>query len=79
MRLWDDVWLRMKNSGETAKFADHRSYFYNGEKIDEQYHLGIDLASLANSPIEAANSGTVVFAEKNGIYGLMVVLDHGQA
>lgn len=77
-RLWDDVWLRMKNSGETAKYADHRSYLYNGEKIDEQDHMGIDLASLANSPIEAANNGTVVFAERNGIYGLMVILDHGQ-
>lgn len=78
VKLWDDVWLRMKNAGEMSKFADHRSYFYNGEKIDEQYHLGIDLASLANSPIEAANSGTVVFAERNGIYGLTVILDHGQ-
>lgn len=78
VKLWDDVWLRMKNAGEMAKFADHRSYFYNGEKIDEQFHMGIDLASLANSPIEAANSGTVILAERNGIYGLTVILDHGQ-
>ncbi|NLD35970.1 MAG: M23 family metallopeptidase [Desulfatiglans sp.] len=78
LKLWDDVWLRMKNAAETAKFADHRSYLYNGEIIDEQFHMGIDLASLANSPIEAANSGTVVFAERNGIYGLTVILDHGQ-
>jgi hypothetical protein len=77
VKLWDDVWLRLKNSAETAKFADHRTYLYNGEIIDEQYHMGIDLASLANSPVEAANSGTVVFAERNGIYGLTVILDHG--
>ena len=78
VRLWEGTWLRMKNAASMAQFADHRSYYYNGEKIDEQYHMGIDLASLANSPIEAANNGIVVFAERNGIYGLTVVLDHGQ-
>ena len=77
-RLWEDKWLRMKNAANMAQFADHRSYYYNGEKIDEQYHMGIDLASLANSPIEASNNGIVVFADRNGIYGLTVVLDHGQ-
>lgn len=77
-KLWEGKWLRMKNAAEMAQFADHRSYYYNGEKIDEQYHMGVDLASLANSPIEAANNGIVVFAERNGIYGLTVILDHGQ-
>ena len=61
-----------------SRFADQRSYYYKGKKIDEQVHLGIDLASLTNSPVEAANNGTVAFAERNGIYGLSVVLDHGQ-
>lgn len=77
-RLWEGKWLRMQNAANTAQFADHRSYYYNGEIIDEQYHMGVDLASLANSPIEATNNGIVVFAERNGIYGLTVVLDHGQ-
>ncbi|MGD9157272.1 MAG: M23 family metallopeptidase [Desulfobacteraceae bacterium] len=77
-KLWEGKWLRMKNAASMAQFADHRSYYYNGEKIDEQDHMGIDLASLANSPIEAANNGIVVFAERNGIYGMTVVLDHGQ-
>jgi murein DD-endopeptidase MepM/ murein hydrolase activator NlpD len=40
--------------------------------------MGVDLASLANSPIEAANGGKVLFAERNGIYGFTVVIDHGQ-
>jgi len=70
--------MRMKNAATMARYADHRSYFYKGEKVDEQTHLGIDLASLANSPIKAANSGKALFAERNGIYGLTVVLDHGQ-
>lgn len=77
-KLWDGVWLRMKNAATMAKFADHREYYYMGEKIDEQFHMGVDLASLANSPLEAANNGVIVFAQRNGIYGLTVVIDHGQ-
>jgi murein DD-endopeptidase MepM/ murein hydrolase activator NlpD len=77
-KYWEGAWLRLKNAATTADFADHRKYYYKGEEIDEQYHMGIDLASLANSPVEAANGGKVLFAERNGIYGLTVVLDHGQ-
>jgi len=77
-KLWEGTWLRQKNAATMARFADHRDYYYQGEKVDEQVHLGVDLASLANSPVQAANNGRVVFAERNGIYGLTVVLDHGQ-
>jgi len=38
----------------------------------------MDLASLANSEAQAAISGRVIFAGRLGIYGLTVVLDHGQ-
>lgn len=77
-KLWEGSWLRLKNSATMANFADYREYFYKGEEIDSQYHMGVDLASLANSPVEAANRGKVIFAERNGIYGLTVVIDHGQ-
>jgi murein DD-endopeptidase MepM/ murein hydrolase activator NlpD len=77
-KLWEGTWIRLKNAATMAKFADHRSYYYKGEKIDEQYHMGVDLASLANSPVAAANNGQIIFAERNGIYGLTVVIDHGQ-
>jgi murein DD-endopeptidase MepM/ murein hydrolase activator NlpD len=77
-RLWDGPWLRMKNAATMAGFGDRRSYYYKGKKIDEQVHLGIDLASLANSPIQAANNGRVIFAGRLGIYGLTILLDHGQ-
>jgi murein DD-endopeptidase MepM/ murein hydrolase activator NlpD len=77
-KLWNGSWLRLKNSAPMAKYADHRRYLYNGKLVDQQDHLGYDLASLENSPVEAANSGKVLFAERNGIYGNMVVIDHGQ-
>jgi murein DD-endopeptidase MepM/ murein hydrolase activator NlpD len=39
--------------------------------------MGVDLASLANAPIEAANSGTIAFTGPLGIYGNTVIIDHG--
>jgi murein DD-endopeptidase MepM/ murein hydrolase activator NlpD len=61
-----------------AKFGDHRAYVYRGKTVDEQFHLGVDLASLANSPVQAGNNGRVVFADRLGIYGVSILLDHGQ-
>ncbi|MBA3004102.1 MAG: M23 family metallopeptidase [Desulfurivibrio sp.] len=77
-RLWDGRFGRMAASSPRAGFADHRTYLYNGESIDQQVHLGVDLASLQHANVEAANRGLVVFAEYLGIYGNTVILDHGQ-
>ncbi len=77
-RLWDGVWLRQANAASMSRFAERRQYYYKGEKVDEQIHLGVDLASLAHSPIQAANRGRVILADQLGIYGLTVILDHGQ-
>ncbi len=77
-RLWDGPWLRMKNAATMATFGDQRIYYYKGKLIDRAVHLGVDLASLATSPVQAANTGRVIFAQDLGIYGLTVVIDHGQ-
>jgi len=76
-RLWDGRFGRMEGSPK-AGYADHRTYIYNGEKIDEQVHLGVDIASVQHASVGAANRGQVVFAEYLGIYGNTVILDHGQ-
>lgn len=76
-QLWSDRFLRMPGSGR-AQFADQRTYFYHGSAIDNQTHLGVDIASLAEAEVRAANRGKVVFAGYLGIYGNMVILDHGQ-
>jgi murein DD-endopeptidase MepM/ murein hydrolase activator NlpD len=77
-KLWDGVWLSHWNGKTMARFADHRFYLYKGQKVDDKFHLGVDLASLANAPVLASNSGKVIFADRLGIYGLAVVIDHGQ-
>ncbi|MCI5160997.1 MAG: M23 family metallopeptidase [Candidatus Electrothrix sp. AX5] len=76
-QLWQDRFLRMPGAGK-AGFADQRTYYYKGEPIDHQTHLGMDIASTARVTIEAANRGKVIFADYLGIYGNMVMLDHGQ-
>ncbi len=75
--LWSGPFLRMANAKAMAGFADRRTYIWKEKAIDEQVHLGVDLASLVRSPVEAANRGRVVFAGELGIYGNTVVLDHG--
>ncbi|MDY6905661.1 MAG: M23 family metallopeptidase [Thermodesulfobacteriota bacterium] len=74
---WKGSFLRLPNSARKAGFADHRDYYYKGRKIDEATHMGIDLASLANSDIPAANTGRVVFGDRIGIFGRTVIIDHG--
>jgi murein DD-endopeptidase MepM/ murein hydrolase activator NlpD len=75
--LWSGVFRRQSNSAPMSAFADRRSYQYQGETIDRQTHLGYDLASLKNAPVESAQDGVVVFADYLGIYGNTVVVDHG--
>lgn len=74
--LWKETFLRTEGK-PMAGFADHRSYIYNGQKVDEQTHTGVDIADIAAAPVPAANPGKVVLAEFFGIYGNAVVIDHG--
>jgi len=50
---------------------------YNGKKVDEQVHLGFDLAKVAHTPIPASNDGKILWAGDLGIYGNCIVIDHG--
>jgi murein DD-endopeptidase MepM/ murein hydrolase activator NlpD len=74
---WKGRFLQMKNSKVMATYGDERTYIIEGEKVSRSVHLGYDLASYANAPVEAANSGTVLFAGNLGIYGNTVIIDHG--
>lgn len=74
---WQGRFLRFPNSARKASFADHRSYVYQDRVIGKAVHMGIDLASRANSPVPAANTGRVVFTGEIGIYGKTVIIDHG--
>ena len=75
--LWSGTFLRLPNSKPMALFGEDRTYWHGGKQVDEQIHLGVDLASTAHSPIPAANSGRVIFTGPMGIYGNTVLIDHG--
>jgi len=75
--LWREPFLPMANTAIKANFAEHRSYVYEGKTVDEQNHLGLDMASLRADPVPASNDGVAVFAGYLGIYGNCVVIDHG--
>jgi len=67
----------LKNAARKASFGDHRYYFFNGKKVSESWHLGIDLASIKNAPIILSNNGKVVYAKYTGIYGNTLIVYHG--
>jgi murein DD-endopeptidase MepM/ murein hydrolase activator NlpD len=75
--LWSQPFTRQPNSQAESTFADQRSYVYHGKKIDEQVHLGYDLASTQHVGVVASNDGRVVWAAPLGIYGNCIVVDHG--
>ena len=74
--LWSGAFKRFFGK-PMARFGDRRTYLYQNKAVDQQTHLGEDLASLINSPVYAGNNGVVVYAEPLGIYGKTVILDHG--
>lgn len=75
--LWQGAFARLPRAASRANFGDNRTYKYNGEVIDHQTHMGIDLASVKHAPIPAGNAGIVVFADELGIFGKLVIIDHG--
>lgn len=77
-RLWDGDFLQLPNSQRMAGFAETRTYLYDGKSVDEQTHLGLDFASVTHAEVPAPNAGRVLHTGYVGIYGNVVVLDHGQ-
>jgi murein DD-endopeptidase MepM/ murein hydrolase activator NlpD len=75
--LWSRSFEPLPRAKVMSAFADRRSYTYAGRPVDQQTHLGFDLAATRNTPVPAANDGVVVLAQYLGIYGNAVVVDHG--
>ncbi len=73
-----ESFLRQPKSVVRGSFGDSRTYTYNGEKFDFQYHTGIDFASVKEDTVVAANKGEVIYTGYLGIYGNLVVVDHGR-
>ena len=55
--LWSEPFLPLRNGKVMSAFADQRTYVYGGKDVDQQTHLGFDLASTAHSEVQASNQG----------------------
>jgi murein DD-endopeptidase MepM/ murein hydrolase activator NlpD len=75
--MWREAFSQLGNTSVESRFADFRTYFYQNKEIDQQVHLGFDLASLQHAPVPASNRGVVIYAADLGIYGNCVIVDHG--
>lgn len=77
----DDFFIKpfypLKNGAAVASFGDHRFYVKDDKDVSQSWHLGLDLASVANAQITTSNPAVVVLKADNGIYGLNLVLYHG--
>ena len=58
-----------------AQFGE-KTLFYNEQKIDETWHLGMDWASSKRADIYF-KSGKVIYKGYLGIYGDTAIVDHG--
>jgi len=69
----------MRGAKLVADFGGKRHYYYKSPKkvVSNSYHVGYDLASVAQAPIKTSNDGKVVYSDYNGIYGNMPLIDHG--
>lgn len=73
-RQWEGPFQRPCVGGISAYFGTHRAY--NGSPYTS-YHSGVDFRAPTGAPIYAPAAGTVVMAEKLGLWGNALALDHG--
>ena len=69
----------LRNGQKVASYGDERHYYYGHKEneVSHSYHVGYDLASTKMATIKTSNPGKVVYANENGIYGNMPMIDHG--
>ena len=80
-KLFDGKFKSLANSKVSSEYSELRTYYFKNDDstiLDKLYHWGIDLSSVKNDNVYSANSGQVVLVEKSlGIYGGVVIIDHG--
>lgn len=67
---------QLRGSKTFANYGERRHYYYDGQHIDEAWHLGMDWASIKKAKIYTTNAGRVVFNDYLGLYGNTVIIDH---
>jgi murein DD-endopeptidase MepM/ murein hydrolase activator NlpD len=65
--------IRPATGWVSSKFGYRKSPFSN----KKEFHKGMDIASKRGTPICATADGVVSFSGKKGLFGNMIVIDHG--
>ena len=83
MRRWSDVTVAMTKLPLGAPLVNRRMTSSFGRRLDpfhrrQAVHAGIDYVSSDNAPVMATGGGVVTYADRNGRYGKLVEIDHGQ-
>ena len=73
-QLWDGAMGFPARGRKTSPFGKYRRYS-DGQR---SHHTGLDIANRRGSPVWAANSGVVVLAKEQAIFGNVVIVHHGQ-
>lgn len=68
--------LAWPTTGSVSSYFGYRTHPIFG---DRRFHAGIDISAPAGQSVIAAESGKVVLAGYKGGYGLVVIIDHGNA
>lgn len=71
------VFKPMEGAKVVGLFGDHRKFSFNKEPAGESHHLGIDLASSKHAKVFASNDGVVVMNDELGVYGNVLIIEHG--
>ncbi len=64
-------------TGQLERSHDGDKLRFDNTMQDWRSHEGIDILSTLGCPVEAVRAGTVISAEKDGLYGMTVKIDHG--
>ncbi len=77
VKLWKGAFLQLPNSKVLSTYGVERFYYYKGQQVSQSRHMGYDFASVERAPVPTSNDGVVVFVGTLGIYGNVVLIDHG--
>lgn len=75
--LFKGAFLQLPSSAVMAYFGDYRTFYYDNKPLTNEYHMGVDFASIEHAKVPAANSGIVVYTGRIGVYGNCILIDHG--
>jgi murein DD-endopeptidase MepM/ murein hydrolase activator NlpD len=75
--LWNRGFLPVPQRTGDGEVRGAPHLLYNGQEVDQQTHLGFDLASTQHAPVPAANRGIVMWPTTSASTATAVILDHG--